>query len=428
MKKALILTYYWPPGSGPGVQRWLKFCKYLPEFGWDTKVITVNNGSYPSVDSSLENDIPEGLEIHKTKTIEPFAIYNALRGKKGKSVEVALASVKGKQSPFSKFANYVRSNYFIPDARVGWNTYSFPKAIELIKKDRPDVIITTGPPHSTHLVGQRLHKMFDIPWVADFRDPWTTIYYNQFLLRTDSSIRKDKALEDLVLSEASALVTATPGMKAEYEERANSVQFLTNGFDQSDFPEDILPREETFTISYVGNFKPIQNIEILWQALKDLSTEGASLKLQITGNVAEEVSKSILTHGLDHMLEVLPFVPHHESIKRMMSAHILLLPIPQDASSKLILTGKIFEYLATRRPILSIGPPHGNASSILDDCEKESMIDYKDLEGLKMQIKTQLDLWSSGQYEPISGNDNYTKYSRKGVTESLAQLLNTLVE
>ncbi|NCG29740.1 MAG: hypothetical protein GWP27_04630 [Bacteroidetes bacterium] len=194
MKKALILTYYWPPGSGPGVQRWLKFCKYLPEFGWDTKVITVNNGSYPSVDSSLENDIPEGLEIHKTKTIEPFAIYNALRGKKGKSVEVALASVKGKQSPFSKFANYVRSNYFIPDARVGWNTYSFPKAIELIKKDRPDVIITTGPPHSTHLVGQRLHKMFDIPWVADFRDPWTTIYYNQFLLRTDSSIRKDTAL------------------------------------------------------------------------------------------------------------------------------------------------------------------------------------------------------------------------------------------
>jgi hypothetical protein len=213
LKKALILTYYWPPGSGPGVQRWLKFCKYLPENGWEPTVITVRNGSYPYSDKTLVNDVPQKMKVIKTDTFEPFAIYNLLRGKKGKSVEVGLGSIKNQQNRFSRFANYIRANYFIPDARLGWNKYAFVAALRHIKSERPDVIITTGPPHSTHLIGQRLNKEFQIPWVADFRDPWTTIYYNSLLNRTESRKTKDQEFENSVVTSCNMLLVTTPGME-----------------------------------------------------------------------------------------------------------------------------------------------------------------------------------------------------------------------
>jgi len=205
-KKALIFTYYWPPSSGPGVQRFLKFCKFLPEFDWEPIVVTPANGSYPYTDDSLLKDVSEYVKVYKTKTLEPFAIFNMLQGKKGKSVPVALIGLQDSPSIFQKLSKYIRANCFIPDARVGWKKYAIKEGSRIIQNEKIDVIITTSPPHSTHLVGLELQKKHNIPWLADFRDPWTNIYFNRKLPRTARTKAKDKALEDKVVKHADQLI------------------------------------------------------------------------------------------------------------------------------------------------------------------------------------------------------------------------------
>jgi len=427
LKKALILTYYWPPGSGPGVQRWLKFSKYLPHFNVQSTVITVKNGSYPSVDQTLLKDIPIGLAVHRTKTIEPFALYNALRGKKGRSVEVGMGNLKDNPSTLSKLANYVRANFFIPDARKGWNSFAYKKAQEIINAEKPDCIITTGPPHSTHLIGERLKRETGIPWIADMRDPWTTIYYNAFLNRTEKSKKRDKALEDLVLSSASAIVVASPAMKDKLSNRSEKITFIPNGYDEEDFDAlNIIPREK-FILAYTGNLKSNQNCKALWQAIKELAEDEHfknNFSLEVTGNVDQGILASWKELGMEKVIKVQPFVPHKESINIMHSSHMLLLPVPQSENNKGIITGKIFEYLASRRPILSIGPKDGNAAEILSFCGKEGMLDYSDNKGIKQMISNAFVSYLSNKELANTGNENYKNYSRLGCTEQLNNVIN----
>jgi glycosyltransferase involved in cell wall biosynthesis len=429
VKKALLLTYYWPPGSGPGVQRWLKFCKYLPGFDWEVEVITVENGSYPSTDESLLNDVPDGMKIIRTKTIEPFAIYNALRGKSGNQVEVGMSNLKGKPSLFKRFSNYIRANYFVPDARVGWNTYAFPAALKRVKAFQPDVIITTGPPHSTHLMGQRLKAMYNIPWIADFRDPWTSIYYNAFLNRTASTKKKDQALENKVLSSADAIVVASTGMQAEFQDRANAITFIPNGYDPIDFDQEGSPPSDRFRIAYVGNLKSNQNVEAFWNALMNIQKRSdIKIELEITGNIAEDVQERIRAKGLSETVRIEPFVPHRAAVHRMLSAHALFLPIPQSAQNHSILTGKLFEYLATRRPIFALGPIEGNASMILKDCDKAAMIDYTDEDQMVKRLEELLTIFqekSGSAWE--TGNQAFAQYSRKETAATLAKMMNKFV-
>lgn len=431
-KKALIFSYYWPPGSGPGVQRWLKFCKYLPENDWHPIVITVANGSYPSTDLSLEKDIPKDMLVYKTNTLEPFAIYNALRGKKGKSVEVAMASVKGKQSAFAKLSNYIRSNFFIPDARVGWNNYAYKKALEVIAQEKPDVIITTGPPHSTHLIGLKLKAEFNIPWVADFRDPWTTIYYNQFLLRTKKSDAKDLALETKTLKTADAIITATPGITEDLKARSNLIVTIPNGYDEADFENLAFDPTKKFRLAYVGNLKPVQNTKTVWKVLGDLCKENPlfakAFEFEITGNISSEIEHSLKEANLMSNVSIKEFVPHKKAISRMMAAHVLFLPIPMDKENKSILTGKIFEYLATKRPLLAVGPIDGNAAAILQECDKSSMLEYNDYDSIKTRMLELFNAFVADNTPRQEGNLNYGNYSRKGTTKQLAALLNFVVK
>jgi len=430
LKKAIILTYYWPPGSGPGVQRWLKFCKYLPEFDWQPTVITVKNGSYPYTDETLIRDVPASLDVIKTETFEPFALYNLLRGKKGKSVEVGMGNLKGNQGLFAKIANYIRANYFIPDARVGWNKYALIAAERAIKKSRPDVIITTGPPHSTHLIGKKLKEIYGIPWLADFRDPWTTIYYNEFLNRTKSSTERDKNLETSVLKECDLAMVASPGLAKEFETRAENLVFIPNGYDENDFKNQITQKaDKKIRLSYIGNFKANQNNPTLWKAVAECINEIADATnfiLCITGNVHAQVKEDITNAGIDAHVEYSPFVDHQKAVSLMQESDALLLTIPQSPGSELILTGKIFEYLATKRPILSIGPTKGNAASILTDMGHEPMLDRDDLAGMKNSISSIIQTAINTQALQKVGNGKYEIYSRKGLSKQLADTLNSL--
>jgi glycosyltransferase involved in cell wall biosynthesis len=428
-KKALLLTYYWPPGSGPGVQRWLKFCKFLPEFGWELEVITVKNGSYPSLDESLVDDIPDALQVFKTKSVEPFALYNLLRGKKGKQIEVGMSNLKGEQSFFKRLSNYIRANFFIPDARVGWNVYAYPMALKRVEKFKPDIIITTGPPHSTHLIGERIKALKGIPWVADFRDPWTNIYYQAYLKRTKATIQKDQDLEDKVLRHADGIIVASPGMEEEFRERAKKIRFIPNGYDEEDFVRNTNEPINKLKISYVGNLKSNQNLPFFWKAIKKFNTANSlQIELEITGNVAKDMLASLKECGINDTTKIFPFVPHKNSIQKMLRSHVLLLPIPQSENNKNILTGKLFEYLATRRPIISFGPTDGNASAILSACDKEPMLNYTDEAGIERLLhKFATEHEKNNGYPWVSGNEHYLSFSRKHTAETLSNYLETLL-
>lgn len=429
MKKVLIISYYWPPASSPGVFRFVKFTRYLPEYGFQPSILTVKNGSYPSTDDSLLRNIAPNISVYKTKTIEPFAIFNKLQGKKGKSVPVGIIP-RQSDNLLKRIMFFIRANLFIPDARKGWNRFAYRKAKKIIKKHDIQHIITTGPPHSTHLIGLQLKKKFGIKWVADLRDPWTNIYYNQSLPRTKKTKQKDRKLENSVLQNADAISVVSTGMKQEFEGRAKKIEIIQNGFDEKDIP----PKEETttkkFTLSYIGNFKSNQNITSLWKAIAELKEEHPDFAdhflIQLVGNISAETFTDIEKHALHQFIEKTGHVPHHTAVDLMVSSNLLLFIIPRAKNNRMIITGKLFEYLASRSPILSIGPTDGEASGLLAENQRDAMIDYHDKETIKSTILHHYQTWKSSGKLAIAPKADLWKYSRKGLTEKLSKLLDSI--
>lgn len=427
-EKVLIITYYWPPASGPGVQRFLKFCKYLPQFGWKPYVITVENGTYSAMDDSLTADVPEHTPVIKTRTAEPFGLYNKLTGKKKNEVTVGMINMKGKQSLMKKLSIYIRANFFIPDARKGWNKYAFEAARNLIAKENIKTVITTGPPQSTHLIGMKLKKQLGVKWVADFRDPWTTVYYNDMLPRTKATQRKDKRMEDRVLANADQVVVVSHGLKEEFADRNSNIEVIYNGYDANDMqfdPQSI--KNKKFTIASIGNFKPNQNIPALWQAMAELCQENPEFsqttKIELTGNIDLNVVEAFRQNKIEHLLVTNAYVPHLEATKLMVTADVLLFIIPNTERNHLIITGKIFEYLASGTPLLPIGPIKGNAAKIIESTQRDSMIDYEDLEGIKDRLKLLFDNWKQSPIPLKQQTEKVTLYSREGLSEKLASVL-----
>mgnify|MGYP003348702511 CR=1 FL=1 len=323
MKKVLIFTYYWPPAGGVAVQRWLKFSKYLPEYGWEPIIVTVENGSYPYYDESLLKEISPSLRVYRTKTFEPFELYNFLRGKKGKSLPVVSVGSKNQKSFFQKISEYVRANYFIPDARKGWVPYAVKQAEIILAEEKIDAIVTTGPPHSTQLIGLQLKNKHAIKWLADFRDPWTGIFYNNILPRTDSTRQKDNALESQVLQTADEVTVISKGMEEGFKSRAKKISTLYNGYDEEDFLESEKQKndDEIFTIRYVGNLMASQNVSVFWKALSTYQNE---IRVEVIGRVDEEVKKSIEENGISQMVSYSGFIEHSQAVKLMQSAQLLL--------------------------------------------------------------------------------------------------------
>lgn len=430
-KKVLLITYYWPPASGPGVQRWLKFAKFLPDMGWDPIVITPKNGSYPNTDDSLLDDVPSALRVVTTSTLEPFALYNRLTGqrKKGNMSTVGMMGLKKTRNPIKKLAKFIRANWFIPDARRGWVPYVVKAANALIEKEAIAAIITTGPPHSTHLAGLQLKATTRLPWIADFRDPWVDIYYNAFLPRTRTTKKKDKALQDAVLRDADLVLTVSDGLAEKLGKIAKQSVTIYNGYDQEDFKETAASTDRYFRVHYIGNLKANQNPAALWEAISQLRENQADFKadfrLAFTGNIDPSVSTSLSEYGLTDCTEVRPFVPHQQSVQEMQRATLLLFIIPDTAGNEVILTGKLFEYLASRTPLLAIGPPTGNAAHILKRCNRQPMHDYSDQSSLKEQLQEAFASFQDGAHLKHKG-DEHEQFSREDLTKTLATWLNRL--
>jgi len=426
IKKVLIITYYWPPSGGAGVQRWLKFSKYLPEFGCTPVILTVdeNQASYAQLDHSLVEEINPNLRVYKTRTFEPYNLYRRLAGKK--EIPYGGFSNQKKVTLFEKFSRLVRGNLFVPDPRRGWNKYALHKALELIKAENIESVITSGPPHSTHLIGQKIKDQTGIIWIADFRDPWTDIYYYKELYHSLLARLYDRSLEKMVLSGADKIITVSEEVKNLLLRKIPGFQekiaVIPNGFDESDFENVAVLKNESFTITYTGTISMSYRIEQFIEAIHLLPREvKTKIKIRFVGNVPDEILNLFENKNLVSMVEVLGYIPHKEAIVQMVSASLLLMAIPDSPDNKGIVTGKFFEYLAAKRPILAMGPVGGDVDLLVQKCKAGKLFSYNEIEPMSLFILKIFEQEQKGSYK--SETTGAEQFTRRNLTGALANNL-----
>lgn len=441
-KKVLIVTYYWPPAGGPGVQRWLKFAKYLPEFGWEPIIYTPENPSYPLIDETLIKEVPKDLKIVKTNIWEPYQIAEKF-SKSNKKFKGGQFDVGKNQSFVSKLSIFIRGNFFIPDARKFWVKPSIKFLKNYLKENHIDTIVTTGPPHSLHLIGLGLKKELpNVKWIADFRDPWTEISYYKHLKLTSGSDRKHRQLEKSVFENAD-LTLATSYTDAENFRKNGANAFcVTNGFDKNveslnreivktdiDNSTIIQMNDSTkFTLSYVGVLEQLRNPENLWRALIALSEKqedfAKDFELKFVGRVDDKILNEIENSVLKTNIRNLGYLAHDESVKEMENSDLLLITNFPNESSKGIIPGKLFEYLATGKKIISFGPKDADVETILDKTKAGKHFDYSERLEIQEFVFSLYEDWKSGK--SIQNSANISEFSRRELTKKLAELLSDL--
>ena len=430
MKKVLIITYYWPPSGGAGVQRWLKFVKYLREFGWEPVIYTPLNPGFSLIDESLVIDIPEGVEVVKRAIWEPYGFYRKITGQKNEAnINTGFLTHKEPNGFFEKLSIWVRGNLFIPDARRFWIGPSTRYLIKYLKKNRVDAIVSTGPPHSMHMIGLKIRKKTALPWIADFRDPWTDFDFYKDMKISGWADRTHKRLELQTITECSAVVVVSNDMKVNYEKMGGrNVNLITNGYDADDIDSTVVLRDVKFSISHIGSLPPNRNPKLLWRALSELCdtipTFREDLEIKLVGQVDESVLSDLKMLNLNQQLNHISYVPHNQVSELMKKSSVLLLAINNSSNAKGILTGKFFEYLASGRPILAIGPKSGDAAQILQDSGAGEIVDYDENMRIVEVIRA---LYEKYLQNDLKNNPKgIEKYSRKNLTADLAAILNKI--
>ena len=423
-KKALIITYYWPPAGGPGVQRWLKFVKYLPEFDIDPVVYIPENPSYPLIDKSLESEVTNKVTILKHPIKEPYRLAKIFSSGSSEKISKGIIPEKKRQSLLDKAMLFIRGNFFIPDARKNWVKPSVEFLSDYLNSHNIDAIITTGPPHSLHLIGLELQKQFKIKWIADFRDPWTTIGYHKELRLTKKSQLKHKALEKEVLQTADQIIVTSNITKSEFSKiTTKSIEVITNGYDYEPIQDSQLDKK--FSISHIGSLLSKRNPEILWKVLADVVSENKKfandLQLNFVGAISEDVLKSISNWGLNKYVNKAGYVSHNKSIKFQRQSQLLLLIEIDSEETKCIIPGKLFEYMVSSRPIIAIGPKGSDVEEIISETNTGNYFLYSEYTDLKKTILVHYEAFKQGNLK--SNAIGLKKYSRRSLTESLVKLI-----
>ncbi len=419
LKKVLIITYYWPPSGGAGVQRWLKFSKYLPENGWEPIILTVDPAfsSYPQIDESLEKEINPELKVFRTKSREFYSFYKKISKN---NIPYGGFSNENKKSIIQNIAKFIRGNIFIPDPRRGWIKYAYRKASELIKTYDIDTVVTTSPPHSTQLIGLKLKRKHKIKWIADLRDPWTDIYYYNQFNHTKVAVAIDRNYERKVISNSDIITTVSEDLKRIFSSKvdllsADKIHVIPNGYDEEDFKIKVENDETRKIITYTGTISDKYEIDSFIEAVNSLDKDSKdNLIVRFIGNVAGAIYEKI--KNIETKVEFIDYVPHSQAIEYMLKSNMLLLIIPNVENNKGIVTGKFYEYLATGNTVLAIGPKGGDLDKIINETGCGKLFDYKQATKIRSYISEQL----SGRPIEISTN---SKYSRESLTKELAQLM-----
>ncbi len=423
-KKVLIISYYWPPAGGPGVQRWLKFVKYLPEFDVEPIVYVPENPNYPLLDESLLEEVPNNATILKQPIKEPYKLAGVFSKKSSKAISKGIIPEQKKQSFVEKLMLFVRGNFFIPDARTGWVKPSVKFLSEYIAKEGIETIITTGPPHSMHLIGLQLKAKLGVKWLADFRDPWTTIGYHKQLKLMSSSAKKHKDLEREVLNSADDVIVTSFTTKIEFEAiTSKPIHVITNGYDyeaQQEFTMD-----SKFSLAHIGSLLSKRNPEVLWRVLRDLRNTSDSFardfQLNLIGAVSEDVLRSMYKYGLDNCIKNIGYVSHNKAVKHQKQSQLLLLIEIDSEETKCIIPGKLFEYMVSNRPIIALGPKDSDVEKIIKETNTGNYFYYNNYNSLKSVILEHYQAFKNNELQVHA--IGLQKYSRKALTKSLSKLI-----
>jgi hypothetical protein len=422
--KILIITYYWPPAGGPGVQRWLKFVKYLPDFGIQPVVYIPENPTYPIIDKILVKEVSEKAIIIRHKIIEPYQIASFFSKNKTKKISSGIIPNKKKQSFLDKLFLLIRGNLFIPDARVFWVKPSVRFLEKYIAENSIDTIVTSGPPHSLHLIGLELKQKTNVKWIADFRDPWTTIGYHKSLRLSNYASKKHKFLEHKVLNAADNIIVTSKTTKTEFEAiTLKPIEVITNGYDIEDTDKQDL--DAKFSLAHIGSFLSERNPAILWESLVGLLSEipdfNKHLEIKLIGAVSQEVLETITQFGLNPYLNNLGYVSHADAIAHQKKSQALLLIEIDSEETRSIIPGKLFEYMVSGRPIIAIGPIHSDFEEIISHTNTGVFLHYSEKEKLKNVILDYYNQYLEGKLK--SNGVGLQKYSRKSLTKELVELL-----
>ncbi|MGN0190391.1 MAG: glycosyltransferase family 4 protein [Candidatus Cryptobacteroides sp.] len=442
MKRVLIITYYWPPSGGSGVQRWVKFARYLPESGWQPVIYTPENPELTSIDTSLGAEIPAEVEVIRTHIVEPYSLMRKLTGKKEKSARsndpnAVVTPINAQKKSFvQNLMLWIRGNCFIPDPRCFWILPSVRFLRKYLKEHPVDVIVSTGPPHSMHLIARKVSLATGIPWIADFRDPWTRMFYFKHLKLTSATDWIHRRLEKKVLDDANLVVSVSPLVRQDFMEMtATPVELVTNGYDETDFAQAIRQLDlsgvpygasdnRTFTIVHTGLFAADGNPEVLWKVLSGLSerdeTFRSRLRIRLVGKTDVQIVDSIKAAGLGVNLENQGYVSHNEAVREQCSAGVLILPLRKEPEYHATVPGKLFEYIASGRPVVGIGDETGAMARILADSDAGKTFGWDDEPGLKDEIMRLWKLFLDGELSDREGD--IEKYSRKRLTCRMVEL------
>lgn len=421
MKKVLIIAYYWPPAGGPGVQRWLKFVKYLRDFDVEPVLYIPENPSYPIRDEDLVQEVPDDIQILKKPIFEPYSLAGILGRKETQTISSGIIEDSRKQSLLQKVLLFIRGNFFIPDARKFWVHPSVKFLKQELEKQGFDTIITTGPPHSLHLIGLELKKDTGIRWIADFRDPWTQIGYHEKLKLTASSRKKHEKLEKKVLNAADDILVTSYTTREEFESKTNRpVHLITNGFDTE--IEQQNTEHSEFWISHIGSLLAGRNPENLWLALSELLNENEDFRkkfrLKLAGRISDSVLESIQAAGLQEFLENKGYISHSEALKLQRQSSVLLLLEINSEETKGIIPGKVFEYLSANKPILAVGPANWDAEQILKKTLAGSVFQYDEKKAIKTYI---LSCFRGEVLQP--DRIEIQRYHRRNLTYQLSEVI-----
>ncbi|MBO5980651.1 MAG: glycosyltransferase family 4 protein [Bacteroidales bacterium] len=448
MKRVLIITYYWPPTGGSGVQRWVKFAKYLPAEGWQPVIYTPENPEQLAVDTSLEAEIPAEVEVLKTHIVEPYELYKKFLRKSGHSKEVVEVNpVNAQNKSFAqKAAMWVRGNFFRPDPRCLWIKPSVKFLKKYLEEHPVDLIVSTGPPQSMHLIGRKLARETGLPWIADFRDPWTKIFYFKHLSMTRLTERWHKKMEKKVLDDASVVVAVSPLVQQEFQAMTQTpVELITNGFDECDFRNDTVEDDcnevfnansaaggpdKDFVITHTGLFAADGNPTTLWKVLAEKSSKNEdfakALKIRFVGKTDEAILESLRSEGLESYLTDLGYQPHAVAVEEQRKASLLILPLRKEPEYKAVLPGKLFEYLASWRPVLGIGQPDGAMSMILNTTKTGVVLDWEDKASLDRFIEL---CWQNHLKGALTVEDaDISQFTRRNLTRRMAQLFDSILK
>ena len=404
LKKVLVISYYWPPSGGPGVQRVLKFCKYLNKFGWEPIVLTVKDGDFPAEDYSL-NEEAKTTKVYYANSISFHRFYNWIAGRE--TTPTHDLSSSNKDSIIVKLFRWVRNNLIVPDGRIGWYPNAAKIGSSIINSNDIRVIFSSAPPYTAHLIAMKLSKKHSIPWVADFRDPWVDRFYNYENKRLWLTKLVDSSLEKRVINNASALTTVSKTISGYYEKPFSVIH---NGYDEEDFTSVNEKEKNTVVISYIGTMTKSQKPSMFFQSINELNLDQEKYRIDLIGNIHPDIKSYIQNNKYDNFIKIKPYAPHKDAIRKMCVSDFLLLAIPNTKKNMGIVTGKLFEYIRSMRKIIMIGPPNSDAAKIIAQTNSGICFDYNEKNKIKLLLME----------NNLPTTSNYQQYSRESLTKTLS--------